>query len=214
MLTDACLPSRRTAGLIFVLLLFLSLAVGCERPIEDATDTKLTLEAQEAVASPGPPTTLRLVLQYEDNNFTVISADPKRGSILEPAIEENHRPLLDGDARLIEYSARDISGAVLVTGYFILPMTAVSEFQDLEVETLVRRREEPLPNPVIKVAIPFESSISTVGFDSLEPDDETHPLKWKRVPLGEVSIKPQYDSQEDPRQVEDAGKEANDDDIE
>jgi hypothetical protein len=214
MLIDACLPSRRTAILLAVVLGTLGFAAGCEKPIEDATETKLALEAKEAVASPGPPTTLRLVLQFEGDRFTVISVDAKRGSILEPAIAEEHQSLLDGDARLVEYSARDISGAVLVTGYFILPLMAVSEFQDLEVETRIRRREERLSRPVVKVAIPFDRSIATVEFDGLEPDDDTHPLKWERVPLGEVAVVPQDDSQKDPRQREDTGKEANDDDIE
>lgn len=213
MLTDACPPSGRTAILLAVLLAVLGLAAGCEKPIEDATETELTLEASEAVASPGPPTTLRLVLQFEGDHFTVVSADPKRGSILAPAIVENHQSLLDGNARLIEYSARDASGAVLVTGYFILPMTAVSEYQDLDVETRVRRREERLSSPVVKVAIPFDRSIATVGFDGLEPDDDTHPMKWERLPLGEVAVGFQSDPQDDARDQQDTGKEASDDDI-
>lgn len=214
MSTDACLPSRRTGVILAGLVAILALAVGCETPIEDAAETELVLEAQEAVPSPGPPTTLRLVLQFEGDHFNVISADPKRGSVLAPAIAENHRSLLDGDARLIEYSARDVSGAVLVTGFFILPMTAVSEFQDLDVETRIRRREERLSSPVIRVAIPFDRSIATIGFDGLEPDDDTHPMKWERVSLGEVVLEPRRDPQKDPRHSGDNGKEANDDNIE
>jgi hypothetical protein len=174
-------------------------ALGCQSPIEDAAETELVLEPREAVEWPGGPTTLRLVLQLEADHFRVVSATPKRGSVREPSVAENRDDLLAGHSRLVEYAALDVTGTLLSRGLILVPLTAVAEFQDLNVATRVRRREEPLTDPVVKVSIPYSRLIATVAFQGLEPDPEVDPRKWERVPMGQVAVE-QRD--EDPQSEE------------
>lgn len=179
---------RRRTGRGLALLAAALTAAACGQPIEDAAQVELELEPQPAVASEGPPTTLRLVLQLEGDRFRLISADPRRGNVSRPDIEARSDDLLDGSVRLIAYSATDAAGLLLASGFFIVPMQAVTEFQDLSVETRVRRRTEPLVNPTVRVGVPYSEAISTLSFDALEPRAEIDPRKWPRVPMGRVSL--------------------------
>ena len=62
---------------------------------------------------------------------TCVSADPRRGEVTpDPSVEDNRPALAGGDAKLVEYRARNAAGQVVATGRFIVPMIAVSEFQD------------------------------------------------------------------------------------
>ena len=188
--------------------LFLAVTLACERPVEQAVDSELVLEPQEAVSPSGPPTTWRLVLQLgNDGRFQLLSATPKRGTVIAPAIAENREALLAGHTSLVEYTALDAAGTILISGLFLVPQTAVSEFQDLSVETRVRRREESLSNPTVKVSVPFEPGIVTVDFNGVHPDAEAVPEEWKRVPMGSVTLGGDGDGKDDPRLQRSRGSE-------
>ena len=172
------------------LLLYLLVQLGCGPPGEPQAETPITLEPRVAQESPGPPTTLRLVLQLQpDGRVQLISSTAKRGSIAEPP-PTTRQDAIDGRLRLIEYVARDAAGQVVATGRFTMPAVAVAEFQDPNGRTRIRRREEPLATPTVRVSIPFRPSISTISFERLEPDPDAPTETWKRTPFGEVTISP------------------------
>lgn len=173
---------------------FIALAVltviACGQATENGVARKTTLQPQPAVPSPGAPTTLRVVLQLQtDGTLQLVSAEPKRGSLETPALDENRDKLLSGALRLVEYRATDAAGTILATGLFFLPLKAESEFQDPNVETRLRRREETvIPPPTVKVSIPYRAEITRIGFQGLEPDAQTDARQWKRIPMGEVTV--------------------------
>jgi hypothetical protein len=192
------------AGLACGLLLLAALAAGaCRKETDAGSAPLLTLEARPATASPGPPTTLRLVLRLEKaGQFTLLSATPRRGSIRQPNLAERRQDLLAGRLRLVEYTALDPGGLPIGSGLFTVPVSAVSEFQDLNVETRVRRREEPLTDPVVKISIVYRPEIAAVAFQGLEPDAKAETQLWRRLPMGQVSLAEtaQKPSTRDPRQ--------------
>jgi len=168
----------------------LGLMLGCGSETENHTSTQLKLEPRPAQPSPGPPTTLRLVVQLQsDGTLAVVSALPKRGTVEEPSIEENRKALLDGKLRLVEYRAADAAGLALVSGYFLLPITAVSEYQDPNVETRIRRQEEQIvQKPTVKVSVAYQPGIATIAFEGLEPVAGADVKRWKRTPMGQVRV--------------------------
>jgi hypothetical protein len=187
MASRSCSRLRNCQWLLVVLLA----SVGCsEATPPETTEPRVTLEPRPAAQSPGPPTTVRLVLQLQtDGTFRMISAEPRRGEVTpDPSIEENRPALADGRARLVEYSARNDSGQVVATGRFIVPLVAVSEFQDPNAATRIRHAEERLTTPTIRVAIPYQASIAMIAFESLEPNASAEPKEWKRTKMGEVKV--------------------------
>ena len=187
------MASHARCGLCHSLWLFVVLlaAVGCADATPQAgADPEVRLDPRPATQSPGPPTTIRLVLQLQqDGTFRVISADPRRGEVTsEPSVEDNRSALAEGRAKLVEYSARNASGLVVAVGRFIVPLVAVSEFQDPNAANRVRHAEERLTTPTVRVSLPYQESIATVVFESLEPDASAEPRNWKRTPMGEVKM--------------------------
>jgi hypothetical protein len=119
----------------------------------------------------------------------MISAEPRRGEVTpEPSVEDNRQALAEGRARLVEYSARNASGLVVAVGRFIVPLVAVSEFQDPDAATRIRSAEERLTTPTIRVSLPYQESIATLAFESLEPNASAEPKEWKRTTMGEVKV--------------------------
>lgn len=178
--------------------LFLCVCVGCAPIPEPRADTPIELEARPAQESPGPPTTLRLVLEVRAGGVRLISSDPRRGSLAEPEESEIRQDAIEGRIRVIRYVARDTAGNVLATGRFSAPAVAVAEFQDPDARTRIRRSEEPLETPIIRVAIPFHRAASTVAFEQLEPNPDAPIDKWSRTPIGEVSIPPSSEQRPPP----------------
>lgn len=183
-------------------VVLLAVQLGCGPSGPDDGPPPLTLKPQPATPSPGPPTSLRLVLQFQrDTGVRLVSATPRRGSIDKPpdpaAIQQD---LTEGRVRLVEYTMRDRAGAVMATGTFTLPVTAIAEFQDPDVRTQIRRSEEPLASPTITLSIPYQAATATVTFQSVEPGPEADARTWKRVPLGEITIPAAPVAQEAPRQ--------------
>lgn len=95
---------------------------------------------------------------------------------------------LEGRVRVIDYTGRDAAGVVVVRGTVTIPATAVAEFQDPEASTRIRRREEPLAAPTIRVSIPYRASLATISFERLEPNRDAPMDTWKRIPMGDVSV--------------------------
>jgi hypothetical protein len=119
----------------------------------------------------------------------MISAEPRRGEVTsEPSVEDNRSALAEGRAKLVEYSARNASGLVVAVGRFIVPMVAVSEFQDPAAANRVRHAEERLTTPTVRVSLPYQESVATIAFESLEPNASAEPKTWKRTTMGEVKV--------------------------
>jgi hypothetical protein len=119
----------------------------------------------------------------------MISAEPRRGEVTpDPSIEDNRQALMDGRAKVVEFNARNAAGQVVTTGRFIVPLVAVSEYQDPDAETKIRHAEERLTTPMIRVAVPYDASIAIIAFEGLEPDPNIQPKEWKRTKMGEVKV--------------------------
>lgn len=182
-------------------VVLLSVHLGCGPSGADDSPPPLTLKPQPATPSPGAPTTLRLVLQFQrDSGVRLVSATPRRGSIDEPpdpaAIRQD---LIEGRLKLVEYAVRDRAGVVMATGTFTLPMTAIAEYQDPDVRTGIRRSEGPIANPTITVSVPYQAEAATVIFQSVEPGPQADVRTWRRAPLGEVTIPSSPAAQDAPR---------------
>jgi hypothetical protein len=180
---------RGFAGCRWLLLVVL-VSTACKGAAPPAAGPASTFEPRPAAESPGPPTTLRVVLQLQnDGTFRLVSADPKRGSVTPgPSVAEHREALAEGRVRLVEYTARDAKGDILATGTFLVPLVAVSEFQDPEAETRLRHAEEKLTNPTVRVSLPYQASVATIAFEALQPDAGTDPRDWKRAPMGAVKV--------------------------
>lgn len=176
----------RTGCLILAALL----AFGCGNEVENQPKSKLVLDPQPAKPSPGPPTTLRLVVELQpDGTLGVVSADPERGLVEPPPIEDKRNELLQGKVRLVEYRALDAAGAVIATGSFLFPVTAISEYQDPNVETRIRRQEElVIANPAMKISIAYRPEIAMIAFEGLVPDAQADVKSWRRTPMGQVRV--------------------------
>ena len=173
----------------FALCLVAHLA--CGPPAEPQDRPPIKLEPRPAKESPGPPTTFRLVLQLQpDGRVQLISTDAKRGSVEKPPDSGTGQDAIEGRVRLVQYTARDKAGSVVATGRFTIPVIAVAEFQDLEVPTRIRGREQPLTTPTVKVSIAYHPSIATISFEQLEPTRDAPIETWKGKPIGEVTVPP------------------------
>jgi hypothetical protein len=180
---------------------FLFACAGCG-PRGEPQDTAISLKPVKAQESPGPPTTLRLVLRLQpDGRVQLISTDAKRGSVQKLPENAIGQDAIEGRHRVVEYTARDRAGAVVATGRFTIPVKAVAEFQDPDVRTRIRRAEEPLATPTVRVSIPYHPSIATISFEQLDPNRDVPIEKWIRKPLGEVSVSPSAEpGQQQPQQ--------------
>ena len=172
------------------LLVVLLASSACKEAPQPGAEPELTLTPRPAVESSGPPTTIRLVVQLQnDGTFRMVAAEPRHGSPTpEPSIADNRQALLDGHVRLVAYTARDDTGNIVATGRFLVPMTAVSEFQDPADETRLRHSEEKLTNPTVRVSLPYQASMATIAFEALAPEAGVEPGEWKRTAMGEVTV--------------------------
>jgi hypothetical protein len=180
--------------------LALMVAIACNTSPQPVTERQVTLEPRPASPSPGPPTTIRLVLQLQqDGTFRVVSAAPRRGELpAEPSVAESRQALVDGRAKLIEYRAQATSGEVLATGRFVVPLVAESEFQDPNAANRIRHAEERLTTPTVKVSLPYRESIASVSFESLEPIPGAELNAWNRSAMGNVSLSLQPSQDQSP----------------
>lgn len=174
----------------FALFVLLSVT-GCKPALEDATSHTLTLEPKESVTSPGPYTTIRLILRLVDDRFQLVSAIPRRGSIIEPDILSNRVSLLLETKFLVEYYSLDDAETVLTTGYFFTPLEATVEYLDPNVRYKIIRKAEPISKPVVQVSIPYDDAVASIEFMRLEPDADEPPDKWTRITLGQVQLEKQ-----------------------
>jgi hypothetical protein len=159
-------------------------------PAEDPdSGPAIRFQAQPAQAPPGPPTTLRLVLQVQpDGQVRLISNTASRGSIDTPPEAKIRQDAIEGRVRIVDYIGRDAAGAVVVRGQLTIPATAVAEFQDPQASTRIRRSEEPLVAPTVRVSVPYQPSLATISFERLEPNGDAPIETWKRTPMGQVSV--------------------------
>jgi hypothetical protein len=119
----------------------------------------------------------------------MVSSEPRRGEPTpDPSIDEHRQALSDGRARLVEYQARDATGRAIASGRFVLPLVAESEFQDPQAAARIRRSEERLTTPTIRIAIPYQASIASVVFERVEPTAGAEAKDWKRSPMGQISL--------------------------
>lgn len=163
--------------------------LGCSTPEEPRSGPAIRLQPRPAQPSPGPPTTLRVVLQVQpDGQVRLISSTARRGSVDTTSETKMRQDALEGRVRVIDYTGRDAAGVVVVRGTVTIPATAVAEFQDPEASTRIRRREEPLAAPTIRVSIPYRASLATISFERLEPNRDAPMDTWKRIPMGDVSV--------------------------
>ncbi len=163
--------------------------LACSPTEEPEGGPAIRLQPRPAQASLGPPTTLRLVLQVQpDGQVRLISSSARRGSIDAPPEAKTREDANEGRVRLVDYVGRDAAGAVVVRGQLTIPATAVAEFQDQQVSTRIRRGEEPLPTPTVRVSVPYQPSLATISFERLEPNRDAPIEAWKRIPMGEVSV--------------------------
>lgn len=173
-------------------LALLSVHLGCGPSGPADGPPPLALTPQPAAESPGPPTTLRLVLQFQrDGGVRLVSATPRRGSIQKPpdpaAIRQD---LIEGRLELVEYTVRDRAGDALATGTFVVPAVAVAEYQDPDARTQIRRSEEPLASRTVTLSIPFQAAPASIVFETVVPDPQAEARAWRRVLRGEVAIAP------------------------
>lgn len=165
--------------------------LACSVPDEPRNGPVIRLQPRPAQASPGAPTTLRLVLQVQpDGQVRLVSSTPRRGTIETPNEAKTRQDAIEGRVRVIDYVGRDAAGAVVIRGQLSTPATAVAEFQDPQASTRIRRRETPLPAATIRISVPYQASVATISFDRLEPNRDAPMDTWKRVPMGQVSITP------------------------
>ncbi len=171
------------------LALCLLAQLACSPTEDPGGGPDIRLQAQPAQVSPGPPTTLRLVLQVQpDGQLRLISSTASRGSIDTPPEAKTRQDAIEGRMRIIDYVARDAAGAVVGRGQLTIPATAVAEFQDPQASTRIRRSEEPLAAPTVRVSIPYQPSLATISFERLEPNRDAPMEAWKRIPMGQVSV--------------------------
>ena len=164
--------------------------LGCSPAREPEGAPTVRLQAQPAKPSPGPPTTLRMVLQVQaDGQVRLISSTPRRGSIDTPPEAKTRQDAIEGRVRIVDYVGRDAAGAIVVRGQLTIPATAVAEFQDPQSSTRIRRREEPLAAPTVSVSIPYQASLATISFERLEPNRDAPIQAWKRISMGVVSVR-------------------------
>jgi hypothetical protein len=150
----------------------------------------IRLQARPAQASPGPPTTLRLLLEVRpDGQVRLMSVTPRRGSIDTPTEAQMRQDAIAGRVRIVDYVGRNAAGAVVVRGQVTIPAVAVAEFEDPQSRTRIRRRDQPLTGPTtVRVTVPYSAALATVSFERLEPNRDAPVSAWKRVPMGTVPV--------------------------
>lgn len=173
-------------GLLIIVagILWLLFGTGLNQPVPERP--LVTLNPQDAAPSPGPPTVWRLVLQLKDGEVKVATALPRRGSVDKPNIDAEL--LLAGKAVLLEYRMVDDTGGQLATDHIVIPLTAVAEFQDPNIDNKLRRQDEILTDPWIRVTLPFDASVAAIEFSRVEPDAARDVKLWTRTPLNTVVL--------------------------
>lgn len=165
--------------------------LACGGSAEPVNGPAVRLQPRPAQPSPGPPTTLRLVLQVQpDGQVRLVSSTSRRGSIETPPAAKMRQDAIEGRVRLVDYVGRDAAGLVVVRGQVSIPATAVAEFQDPQARTRIRRAETPLAAPTIRVSVPYQPSLATISFERLEPNRDAPVETWTRIPMGQVSVAP------------------------
>jgi len=173
-----------------------ALLAGCapDSGKERSAATSTHLVPKPAAPSPGPPTTLRVVIRVEDGNVTVLSATPKRGNDFDAGADVFAHRVIEEKSRALRYEILDASAAVLSSGYVAVPKVAVAEFLDRDVRHKIVRAEQPLTSAVVNAAIPYVPGATKLRFVELTPDAGTPVESWKATLLTTVDLPATNDS--------------------
>ena len=176
--------------------LLCALLTGCapDSGKERSAATTTHLVPKPAAPSPGPPTTLRVVIRVEDGNVTVLSASPKRGNDFDAGADVFAHRVIEEKSRALRYEILDASAAVIGSGYVAVPKVAVAEFLDRDVRHKIERAEQPLTSAVVSAAIPYLRGASRLRFVELTPDASTPVEIWKATVLTTVDLPATGDS--------------------
>jgi hypothetical protein len=180
------MPSRKIlAGLFLSALL-----AGCapDSGNERSAETTTQLVPKPAAPSPGPPTTLRVVMRIENGNVTVLSASPKRGNEFNAGNDVFAHRVIEDKSRALRYEILDASAAVIGSGLVAVPKVAVAEYLDKDVRHKIVREEQPLTSAVITTAIPYSPEARQLRFLELTPDAKLPVESWKATPLTTVDL--------------------------
>jgi hypothetical protein len=163
---------------------------GCSRDSDDersaATTTQLVPKPAEP--SPGPPTTLRVVMRVENGNVTLLSASPKRGNDFNGGNDVLAHRIIEEMARALRYEILDVNAAVIGTGVVSVPKAAIAEYLDKDVRHKIVREEQPLSSVVVSAAIPYSPLARKLRFLELTPDANQPIESWKSTPLMTVDL--------------------------
>jgi hypothetical protein len=173
------------AGLCLVALL---VACSRDRGDERSAATTTHLVPKPATPSPGPPTTLRVVMRIENGNVTLLSASPKRGNEFDAGSDAFAHSVLEEKARALRYEILDANAAVIGSGYVAVPKVAVAEFLDRDVRHKIVRAEQPLSSAVVNAAIPYSPQARKLRFVELTPDAKAPVESWSATPLTTVDL--------------------------
>ena len=175
-----------------IVVLFVAgvLAAGCSRDpgSESSAATTTELVPKPATPSPGPPTTLRVVMRVENGNVTLISASPRRGNDFNAGNDVFAHRVLEEKSRALRYEILDASAAVLGSGYVAVPTVAVAEFLDNDVRHKIVRAEEPLKSAVVSAAIPYSAAARQLRLTELTPDATVPVESWRATPLTTIDL--------------------------
>jgi hypothetical protein len=177
-------------------LLLSAMLAGCapDSGKERSAATTTQLVPKPAAPSPGPPTTLRVVMRIENGNVTVLSASPKRGNEFDAGIDVFAHRVLENKLRALRYEILDANAAVIGAGLVSVPKVAVAEFLDKDVRHKIVRAEQPLTSAVITTAIPYSPEARQLRFVELTPDANLPVESWKATPLTTVALPATNDS--------------------
>jgi len=186
------MPNRTILASFLLSVLLAGCAPDSGKERSAATTTQLV--PKPATPSPGPPTTLRVVIRVENGNVTLLSASPKRGNEFDAGSEVFAHRVLEEKARALRYEILDASAAVIGSGYVAVPKVAVAEFLDKDVRHKIVRAEQPLTSAVVTAAIPYSPGARKLRIAELTPDAKSPVESWPATVLTTVDLPAPNDS--------------------
>ncbi|MEW8026923.1 MAG: hypothetical protein AB2806_04175 [Candidatus Thiodiazotropha sp.] len=167
----------------------IGLLAGCASDqAEEPPEPLLTLKPQPPYTSDEFSST-RLILKRQDGQFEIVSSGPSFAGVTEANVSEGIYAIRAGISDLIEYSALNVDGELLLQGYFVMPLTARVTFTEEDDSERIHHVEIDDPSRVVRVAIPYDPNIAVIAFNKLVPGKDSRHEKWDREELGEVRVK-------------------------
>jgi hypothetical protein len=139
----------------------------------------LTLHPQPAKPYPGPPTALVMLIQYSNGVLSVPASYARQANVDAVRLEDRLDHILAGEEAPFSYRVLADDGAVVHSGYFVIPLVTVMTYTSSGEPRRPVHATSPLTTSVARVTAAYSPLAQRVEMAKLTPMPGAPPERWE-----------------------------------